>query len=493
MSFGLKEKTIKKINSVFASFPEIEEAILYGSRAKGNYKQGSDIDLTLKGENLTLQLLNKITLKIEDAFLPNDIDLSIFRTIENKELIEHINRVGIVFYRQDFYDWKNYTLRDISTDIIYGYTESANRQPVGPKFLRITDIVSSKIDWGTVPYCPIDNALKQKYKLQIGDIVIARTGATTGYNAIIKESIDAVFASYLIRFRINRQIANPFYIGYLLKTYEWIGFVENIIGGSAQPGANAQQFADFEFQLPSITEQTEVVSILTSLNDKIDLLQRQNKTLEQLAETLFRQWFVEEASEDWEKSNLFDAIQLIGGGTPKTNVAEFWNGKIKWISGGDIASNHKSFIKTTEQSITESGLNNSSAKLLPKYSTVISARGTVGKYCILSEPMAFSQSNYGIIPKFDECYFFTYLLIAYSVDELQAAAYRSVFDTITTSTFKEHVIKIPDIKEVKHFETEVSLYFVKILSNQNQINNLIQLRDTLLPKLMSGEVRVQHS
>jgi type I restriction enzyme S subunit len=242
--------------------------------------------------------------------------------------------------------------------------------------------------------------------------------------------------------------------------------VDGIKGGSAQPGANAKQFASFEFFLPPLPEQRAIAEVLSSLDDKIDLLHRQNKTLEQMAETLFRQWFVEEVKEEWEETTLYDAIDLIGGGTPKTSIDSYWNGKIKWMSGGDISTNHKSIITACEKTITEDGLNNSSAKLLPKFSTVISARGTVGKYCILSEPMAFSQSNYGIKPKYKDCFFFTYLLINHSVEELQSAAYGSVFDTITTNTFKGYSIRLPKEEIIRKFEFEIKDYFYKMLNNQ---------------------------
>jgi predicted nucleotidyltransferase len=98
MKFGLKQITIQKIQNVLCTFPQIEQAIVYGSRAKGNYKPGSDIDLTLKGENLNLSIMNKIATLIDDLLLPYTIDLSIFKNIDNPDLIDHINRVGIVLY-----------------------------------------------------------------------------------------------------------------------------------------------------------------------------------------------------------------------------------------------------------------------------------------------------------------------------------------------------------------------------------------------------------
>jgi len=98
MKYGLKDEVVRRIIKVFESFPEVEEAILYGSRAKGNFKPASDIDLTLKGDNLTHSLLNKIRLALDDLLLPFTFDVSIYRTIQNKDLVDHIERVGIVFY-----------------------------------------------------------------------------------------------------------------------------------------------------------------------------------------------------------------------------------------------------------------------------------------------------------------------------------------------------------------------------------------------------------
>lgn len=100
MKFGLSEDTILKINAVFENFPQIEKVIIYGSRAKGNYKNGSDIDLTLTGEDLNLTLINKIETEIDELLLPYTFDISIYHQLENPELISHIERVGKIFYKR---------------------------------------------------------------------------------------------------------------------------------------------------------------------------------------------------------------------------------------------------------------------------------------------------------------------------------------------------------------------------------------------------------
>ena len=98
MRFGLKEETIEKINSVFAKFSEVDKVVLYGSRAKGNYKNGSDIDLSLKGNSLNRDILSKISIEIDDLLLPYIFDLSVYHQLNSPDLLEHINRVGCVFY-----------------------------------------------------------------------------------------------------------------------------------------------------------------------------------------------------------------------------------------------------------------------------------------------------------------------------------------------------------------------------------------------------------
>ncbi|HGU1013786.1 TPA: restriction endonuclease subunit S, partial [Escherichia coli] len=188
--------------------------------------------------------------------------------------------------------------------------------------------------------------------------------------------------------------------------------------GAAQPKLNKASLNLIPLYLPiDESEQKAIASILSSLKDKIDLLHCQNKTLESMAETLFRQWFDVDSNDEWQEKNVLDIFTLVGGGTPKTSVAEYWTDEIPWISGGDISAAHQGYLYSTEKSISLAGLQNSSAKLLPKNSTVISARGTVGKYALLARDMAFSQSNYGIVSKIGNYPFFIYLLVGFIVDD----------------------------------------------------------------------------
>ncbi|KAF5437553.1 type I restriction enzyme, S subunit [Candidatus Methanophagaceae archaeon] len=350
--------------------------------------------------------------------------------------------------------------------------------------LNVVVVIVSK----TLPYaedkCKYYNGeIPEDYILKAGDLIVTMTDLskevdTLGYSAIVPSDPNRTF---LHNQRIGLIIqlnsdADLYFLNWLMRTPEYRFHVVSSASGSTVGHTSPSRIKEYVFNLPPLPEQLAIASVLSCLDDKIDLLHRQNKTLDAMAETLFRQWFVEEADEGWEKDTLLELIQLVGGGTPKTSIPDYWDGNIPWLAGGDIASNHKSFIINTEKKITENGINNSSAKLLPKYATVISARGTVGKYCLLAKPMAFSQSNYGILPKIENCYFFTYLLINHVVEELQASAYGSVFDTITTTTFKENKVPIPPESEIQDFEKSISSYFQKIIMNKSQIRTLEDVR-----------------
>lgn len=141
-------------------------------------------------------------------------------------------------------------LKDYSV-MQYGYTETATTEPIGSKFLRITDIAQSYIDWNDVPYCPISQANHEKYVLSEGDVVIARTGATVGYAKMIGRNIpDSVFASFLVRIKPTDE-EYKYYFGLTITSAEFLEFVQTNAGGSAQPQANPPLLGEYEISIPN--------------------------------------------------------------------------------------------------------------------------------------------------------------------------------------------------------------------------------------------------
>jgi type I restriction enzyme, S subunit len=486
MKFGLDDHIIEMITHILEEQPKLDKAYIFGSRAKGNYRPDSDIDIAVKGYDLTMEDILKMSAGIDKLGIGYEVDMMDYDCIKEVAMKEHVDRVGMEIYSR----WKKYTLGSLCTDIDYGYTASASDIPKGPKFLRITDIVPPQVNWKSVPYCKIDDHNHSKYRLHKGDIVIARTGATTGFNYTFNEKIDSVFASYLIRYKIDKNKADPFFIGHVLKSESWKGFVEGIIGGSAQPGANAKMFAAFEINLPPLYEQSLIAKSLSILDEKIDLLHRQNKTLESIAETLFRQWFVEESDPNWEYQRLGNYVQIKRGGSPRPIHDYISNEGYNWLKISDVSDVQSPYISEIKEKIRPEGLNKT--VLLKRGALILSNSATPGipkildvDSCIHDGWLYFSRSKFS-----NE---FLYLLFRYIRPELLQRGNGSIFTNLKTDILKEYVIPIAEEGTLIKFDFRVKPIFKKLYLNTNQIRILNKLRDELRPKLLSGEARVKPS
>ncbi len=192
----------------------------------------------------------------------------------------------------------------------------------------------------------------------------------------------------------------------------------------------------------------------------------------------------------WEKVSFESLITLIGGGTPKTTIEEYWNGDIPWFSVVDAPNDSDVFVIDTDKHVTQLGVDKSSTKILRTGTTIISARGTVGKCALVANPMAMNQSCYGINGKHEISDEYIYFLTRYQVSGLQKRGHGSVFNTITRDTFKSIDLPFSGSKLTIEFSNIVSTLFNKILNNNKQNIELTKLRDTLLPKLISGELKI---
>lgn len=385
-------------------------------------------------------------------------------------------------------------LTTVCDAITYGYTASATDEDTGVKFLRITDIVPDRINWETVPFCPINEKDVEKYQLNIGDIVVARTGATTGWNKTIKHlNHKAVYASFLIKYSVDRSIADPNYVGYNLQSSNWYDYVEAIAGGSAQPGANAKQLGSFKFLLPPLPEQKAIASVLSSLDDKIDLLHRQNKTLEAMAETLFRQWFIEEAKEDWEEVNLKELVSVIDnrGKTPPY-VEEKTAHPI--IEVNALTKTGRAIdYSVIRKYVTKDTFDTWFRQYLQPLDVVLSTVGSIGSFgMFFGGGGCVAQNIIGLRVRQKISNYFLYQWLVVNTNEIKELDIGSVQPSIKVPHLLSLSVKIPPLEKIESFDAQVKAIVDKIIENTSQIQTLENLRDTLLPKLMSGEVRVQY-
>lgn len=275
------------------------------------------------------------------------------------------------------------------------------------------------------------------------------------------------------------------FLFYLLRT---LG-LEELNEDSAVPGLNRETAYGQPLLLPPIGEQKSIASVLSSLDDKIDLLHRQNLTLEAMAETLFRQWFVEEIG-DWEEGVIDDVVSIKGGTTPSTKEPEYWDGNINWTSPRDLSNHVSIFMFGTERKITEKGLAQIGSGLMPVGTVLMSSRAPIGYLAITDIPVAINQGYIAIVCDKLVSNYFMYLWCKENMEEIKNSGNGSVFEEISKSSFKILPILIPPPEKLVGFDNAVQPIFEKIKTNQKQVRNLERLRDGLLPKLMSGEVRL---
>ena len=315
-------------------------------------------------------------------------------------------------------------------------------------------------------------------------IIVGRKGSV-GTVYLSQDSFYCIDTAYYIK--PNNEKYDFLYLFYLLKT---LGLTE-LNEDSAVPGLNRQTAYDQIVNIPPLPERQAIASVLSALDDKIDLLQRQNQTLEQMAATLFRQWFIEEAKEDWEEVTIGDIFTLKGGSTPSTKESSFWDGNISWTSPRDLSNSKSIFMFDTERKITEAGLAKISSGLLPKRTLLMSSRAPIGYLAITDIEVAINQGYIAIPEHQTYSTEFMYLWCQLNMDTIENAGNGSVFQEISKSSFKDLIFFVPDENTLAKFDAFVKPTFAKIKSNTQQIQTLKSQRDTLLPKLISGEVRLK--
>lgn len=359
-------------------------------------------------------------------------------------------------------------------------------------------------------------------KARPGDLIFTQRG-TLGQVSIVPSS---PFPEYIVsqsqmKITVDPTKADVNFLYYAFCSAEQLNYIKNSAIQTGVPHTNLGILKRTPVRLPSLSVQRSVANILGALDDRIALLREINKTLESIVQAIFKSWFVDfdpvrakmegrqpegmdeetaalfpdsfEESElgliptQWSACSFHEMIRIIGGGTPKTSNPDYWGGHIPWYSVIDVPSGADTFVVNTEKKITQAGLDGSSTKLLPFGTTIISARGTVGKLALTGCEMAMNQSCYGLRGQNNDIYF-TYFSTQRLVEHLKQQAHGSVFDTITTATFKGVRVVSPPPSIIARFETNMEVHMERMLVNLKTLTSLAQLRDTLLPRLTSGQL-----
>ncbi len=402
---------------------------------------------------------------------------------------------------------RDYT--DEGVPVIRGSNMEVNGRWIGGDFAFVSDQKAEKDLKSNVAYP--------------GDIMVTQRG-TLGQVSIIPE--DGGFPFYVVSqsqmaISVDTELVNRDFVYYFLRSPAFADYSHAQTIQTGVPHINLGILRDAPTSFPKKEVQREIATILGALDDKIELNRKTAATLEEMARALYRSWFVDFDAvnakaagrapahmtsqtaalfpdsfgddglpEGWRVQPLLEVVELLSGGTPKTSVPEFWNGDILWASAKDVSQCGNAFLITTERKITAEGLKKSSTKIIPKLSTVVVARGaTTGRACMFGDDIAMNQTCYALRSRNDRPFFANCLFMT-EVLGITLAAHGSVFDTITTKTLQAVSVVSPCEGLSEAFEREVSPMFNRILDLTRENQTLATLRDTLLPRLMSGELRV---
>lgn len=414
-------------------------------------------------------------------------------------------------------DWRLVRLADLCESIDYGFTASASVEPIGPRFLRITDIVQGFTDWNAVPFCSIEDRRMNKFHLTAGDIVIARTGANTGASAYIKDPPDAVFASYLVRLRINRELAYPRFVAYYLKSPNYWGYVHGVLGDkSAQPNASARTLTQARLSVPPLPVQRATADLLGAIDDKIELNRRMNETQEGIARAIFKSWFVDfdPVRAKVEGRRPYGMNAEIAGRFPSAFEEAFagpipsgwrWDsiaGIAKYVNGRNFTKDATGFgrmvIRIAElnsgpgASTVFNQVDAESVNIAKPDDVLFAWSGSLGVYRWHRDEALINQHIFKVVcDEFPQWFVFYQLLESMDYFREIASHKATTMGHIKRGHLTEVAVPLPPQELLTAASRTIDPICRQIHVLERESQTLAALRDTLLPKLISGEVRIR--
>lgn len=372
--------------------------------------------------------------------------------------------------------WKTYTLKELSK----GRGEYGIGAPAVPfdkekyTYLRITDI-NDDGTLNTLGMMSVDAEGADKYLLEKNDIVFARTGNSTGRSYFYDgRDGELVYAGFLIRFRLDETKVNPKILKYYTHSKPYYDWVKSFDTGGTRGNINAKTYGDMPIYLPPRHIQDRIAGILGAIDDKIENNRRINTNLELQAQALYKQWFVDNRSDDWKTLILDDVATLSAGGdkppvcsdkkTPDCNIPIYSNG----------IDNEGLYGYTNRPRITENSI-------------TISARGTIGYVCLRTEPYVPIVRLISVIPTHDNMS--AYFLYLWALTQ-NISGTGTTQQQLTVPAFRTTQIVVPSQEILIRFNKVVKPIFDCIKQNKVENETLATLRDTLLPKLMNGEIKL---
>ncbi len=341
-----------------------------------------------------------------------------------------------------------------------------------------------------------------------GDVFLTRTSETwdqLGMSSVaLKDYKNATFNGFAKRLRpTDNKTILPEFAVFLFRSPKIQNQFSMHSNLTTRASLSGESMKHVLLTIPTIKEQKKISKTLSDLDSKIQNLQKQNKILEQTAQAIFKSWFVnfdgvtefedseiDQIPKGWSVEKISDVCKIFGGGTPSTKNPDYWNGSNYWLVPSDLTSLNRIFCVDSERKITDEGLQNCASQIHPEKSIFMTSRATIGVFCINEIPAATNQGFIVSRPNNPNHLYYIFLNYLNRVDEFLQNANGSTFLEISRSNFRQLPILIPTPKILDDFHKEIKPFFDMLFDNEQMIELLTKTRDILLPKLMSGEIRI---
>jgi type I restriction enzyme S subunit len=406
--------------------------------------------------------------------------------------------------------WETITIEKTCLLVTDGAHNSPNEVSEGYPMASSKDMRENDFDMSAVKQISEHDYLKLvkgNCKPLLGDVLIIKDGNSyLKYIFAIKEEREMVLLSSIAILRPNQEKIIPSYLQYILRSPDTKKDMENYVSGAAIPRIVLKDFKSMKIPLPPIPTQKKIASILSAYDDLIENNLKRIKLLEEAAQNIYKEWFVNFRFPGWEntrfdeetglpegwRAGLMDEIMdVVGGGTPSTEIPEYWDPQeVIWFSPTDLSRNNSIVLIDSSKKISNLGLKKSSSKLLPPKTILMSSRATIGLFGLINEPCCTNQGFINIIPNTEIFRYYILYNLFSRKKEIEANATGATFKEISKKNFKSLPILIPPNEYVGKYYSLIDNIIAQIENFEKQNQKLKEARDILLPRLMNQTIEV---
>jgi type I restriction enzyme, S subunit len=481
------QRHYKIIKEIFAKFLPYKKVLAYGSRVKWNASETSDLDLAVF--NATEKEIYAVKEAFDESNIPFIIQILNWETIP-QDFKENIEKKYHILQKED--DWGIFKLGDVG-EIITGKTPSKNNPEDWGDFIPFV----TPTDYGNyqkIAYSSIRNLSQEGYDKLIKKVLpkysVMVTCIGSDMGKVAMNNLPVITNQQINSIVSNDKAESNFLYYKLVGLYDTLRSFGS--DGTAVPILNKNDFSNIEILLPPLLEQKAIAEILSSLDDKIDLLHRQNKTLENLAETLFRHYFIDNAKDDWDSEEMGKYVNVVDnrGKTPpnQKEITPYPVIEVNALGKGDRLVDYSLIRKYVDKNTFENWF-----RAKPKkYDILISTVGSIGEFSMFILEVGNIAQNVIALQAKEISPFYLYQVLKYKHEEVMNLDIGGVQPSIKVPHLLSIIIPIPEIEIQKEFDIQITEFVKKMETNYLQIQTLEKLRDTLVPKLISGEIRVNY-